>query len=84
MAAKLTGTDQPGLADNFLKFMLSEAFQGVIPTTNWMYPAALPANRLPAGFGTLIQPEKALILSPDDAAAMRDAALGEWLDALSR
>ena len=64
--------------------MLSDAFQAVIPTTNWMYPAALPAGGLPAGFDTLIQPEKALILSSDDAAAMRSKAVDEWLNALSR
>ncbi len=84
VAAKLAGTDQPELAEEFLEFMLSDAFQAVIPTTNWMYPAALPAERLPAGFDTLIQPEKALILSSDDAAAMRTEALDEWLGALSR
>ena len=84
VAAKLASTDQPELADAFLNFMLTEAFQAVIPTTNWMYPAALPAERLPDGFDTLIQPEKALILSASDAAALRTEALDEWLDALSR
>jgi thiamine transport system substrate-binding protein len=44
----------------------------------------LPAVGLPAGFDTLIQPEKALILSSDDAAAMRSEAVDEWLNALSR
>ena len=84
VAAKLAGTDQPELADAFLSFMLSDAFQAVIPTTNWMYPAALPAEKLPEGFETLIQPEKALILSSADASAMRNEALDEWLHALSR
>ncbi|MGI9390407.1 MAG: thiamine ABC transporter substrate binding subunit [Boseongicola sp.] len=84
VAAMLAGTDQPELADAFLNFMLTDAFQAVIPTTNWMYPAALSADSLPAGFETLIQPEKALILSSADAAAMRNDALNEWLDALSR
>ena len=84
VAAKLAGTDQPELADGFLIFMLSDAFQAVIPTTNWMYPAALSADKLPNGFDTLIQPEKAIILSSGDAAAMRNEALEEWLNALSR
>ncbi len=84
VAAKLAGSDQPELADAFLNFMLSDAFQAVIPTTNWMYPAALPGDKLPDGFETLIQPEKALILSSEDAAAMRNEAIDEWLDALSR
>ena len=84
VAAKLVGSDQPDLADQFLQFMVSDRFQNIIPTTNWMYPAVTPASGLPEGFETLITPEKSLLLSPDDAADMRDAALDEWLTALSR
>ncbi len=84
VAGKVASTDQPELADQFLQFMVTDAFQSVIPTTNWMYPAVTPAAGLPDGFDTLIAPDKALLLSPQDAAAMRDAALDEWLTALSR
>ncbi len=84
VAAKLAGTDQAELADQFLNFMVSEAFQSIIPTTNRMYPAVTPAAGLPDGFDTLITPEKSLLLSPDEAAAIRDEALGEWLGALSQ
>ncbi|MDA7965058.1 thiamine ABC transporter substrate binding subunit [Ruegeria sp.] len=84
VAAKLAGTDQPELADQFLNFMVSEAFQQIIPTTNWMYPAVTPASGLPEGFETLTVPEKALFLDPDEAAAVRDQALAEWLGALSQ
>lgn len=84
VAGKLKATDQPELADRFLQFVLSDAFQSVIPTTNWMYPAKLPEGGLPEGFETLIQPSKALLLSPKDAASARDAAVDEWLGALSR
>ena len=84
VAGKLAATDQPELADAFLAFMGSEAFQSVIPTTNWMYPAVTPAAGLPAGFETLIQPGTSLLLSSDEAAAVRDAALAEWQAALSR
>ncbi len=84
VAAKLAGTDQPELADQFLEFMVSDAFQSVIPTTNWMYPAVTPEGGLPEGFETLAQPGKALLFSSDDAAKMRDAALTEWLGALSQ
>jgi hypothetical protein len=58
--------------------MLTEAFQSVIPTTNWMYPAALPAEALPEGFDTLITPDRALILSPEEAAAIREEAIETW------
>jgi thiamine transport system substrate-binding protein len=84
VAAKLAGTDQPELADQFLEFMVSDAFQQIIPTTNWMYPAVTPAAGLPAGFDSLIQPEKSLLYSPDEAAKVRDQALAEWLSALSQ
>ena len=84
VAAKLAGTDHPELADRFLDFMLSPGFQSAIPTTNWMYPAVMPAGGLPAGFDTLIQPGKALLLPPSETTALRDEALDEWLRELSR
>jgi thiamine transport system substrate-binding protein len=84
VAGILEGSDQPELARAFLEFMLTEAFQSVIPTTNWMYPAALPAEALPEGFDTLITPDRALILSPEEAAATREAAIATWQTALSR
>ncbi len=80
----LATADDPDLARSFLEFMISPAFQTVIPTTNWMYPAALPIDQLPDGFETLIQPEQSLIFSPEDAAAVRDDALAVWQNALSQ
>lgn len=84
VAGKLATSDQPELADQFLRFMLSDAFQSVIPTTNWMYPVVLPDAGLPEGFSTLIQPETAILAPIDQAEALRDLALDEWLRALSR
>jgi thiamine transport system substrate-binding protein len=84
VAGMLAGSDQPELAQAFLDFMLTDAFQSAIPTTNWMYPAVTPEAGLPEGFETLITPSTALLLSPDEAEAQRDAALDEWRTALSR
>lgn len=84
VAGKLAGSDQPELADQFLTFMVSDAFQSVISTTNWMYPAVTPAGGLPDGFETLIRPDKALLVPAADAVALRDVALDEWLTALSQ
>ena len=84
VAAKLAASDQPELADAFLAFMLSDAFQDVIPTTNWMYPAVTPEAGLPEGFETLVQPETSLIVLGAEAEALRDVALDEWLTAASR
>jgi thiamine transport system substrate-binding protein len=81
VAGKLASTDQPELADRFLAFMTGEGFQSAIPTTNWMYPAFGPA---PAAFDDLIQPARSLMVPPEAAQAAREAALDEWLDALSR
>lgn len=80
----LQTADNPELAQQFLDFMISPAFQTVIPETNWMYPAALPADQLPDGFETLTQPDTALIFSADEAAAIRDDALAIWQNALSQ
>jgi thiamine transport system substrate-binding protein len=83
VAGKLAASDQPELADRFLTFMGSEAFQSVIPTTNWMYPAVTPAAGLPEGFDRF-RPAKSLLMSPAEAEAARDAALAEWQAALAK
>jgi len=84
VAGKLAASDQPALADAFLAYLTSEAAQSVIPTTNWMYPANPLAAGLPQGFETLIQPAKSLLLSQEEAGAMRDAAVAEWKAALAQ
>jgi len=84
VAAKIASSDQQELADQFLDFMISDKFQGIIPTTNWMYPANTPSGGLPKGFETLITPETALIYPANEAVEARDRALKTWLDALSQ
>lgn len=84
VTGKLKTAPQPELADGFLAFMLSAAFQSLIPTTNWMYPVVLPVDGLPEGFGAPLDPAKALLFSAAHAAGIRDAALEEWLTALSK
>ena len=84
VAGMTASTDQPDLARRFLEFMLTDGFQDVIPTTNWMYPARTPEGGLPEGYATLAVPEKPLLFTPEEARAKRDAALDEWLRALSR
>ncbi len=84
VAGILNTADDVGLAGRFLTFMLTPAFQEVIPTTNWMYPAALAPEALPDGFETLTVPNVALIYSAEEAAAIRDEALATWQAALSQ
>jgi thiamine transport system substrate-binding protein len=81
VAAKVASTDQPELADAFLAFMLSDAFQSAIPTTNWMYPAVTPEAGLPEGFETLSKPETSLLYLGEEADRMREEAMSEWLAA---
>jgi thiamine transport system substrate-binding protein len=83
VAGKLAASDQPELADQFLDFMLTDAFQSAIPQTNWMYPAVTPAAGLPEGFDAF-RPAKSLLLSAEEAQAARDPALAEWQAALAR
>lgn len=84
VAGIVASSDAPDLARDFLEFMLSAEFQSVIPTTNWMFPAALPSEQLPDGFDTLTTPDTALLLDPDQAEALRETALQEWQNALSQ
>ncbi len=84
VAGMLETAPNPDLARQFLEFMLTDGFQSVIPETNWMYPAVVPEAGLPDGFETLHRPEQSLLFTPDEAAAVREAALDRWLTALSR
>lgn len=84
VAGLLAGSDQPELGKAFLAYLVGDAAQSVIPTTNWMYPANVPAAGLPEGFGTLIQPAKSLLFSSEEAGALREPAVAEWQAALSR
>lgn len=84
LAAKLAGTDNPELADQFMAFILTEEFQSMIPTSNWSLPAALPKEKWPEQFQQLPLPEKVLFYSEDEAAALRDTAIAAWRNALSQ
>lgn len=78
VAAKLKNATQPELADQFMAFILSDSFQSVIPTGNWMYPVTPVA--LPAEFSGLVQPVKSLSI---DASALQ-ANKKQWLNAFTK
>ncbi len=81
VAAKLASSDQQALADAFLAFITTDAFQRVIPETNWMYPATYTA--VPEGFEQMISP--APVVGPLTISdANRKAAVDEWVRALSQ
>ncbi|WP_172298120.1 thiamine ABC transporter substrate binding subunit [Pseudoruegeria sp. HB172150] len=83
LVAQVKGTGQPDLAQAFMDYILTEEFQSTIPTANWSLPAKMPEAGLPDGFDTLDMPEKALFYDENEADALREPALAEWLEALS-
>ncbi|RXJ73313.1 thiamine ABC transporter substrate binding subunit [Veronia nyctiphanis] len=80
VAAKVKSAAQPELADKFLQFVLSDKFQEVIPTGNWMYPVT--AVNLPEGFNTLAVPSQSLLFTPSEVASERRNWIREWQSAL--
>jgi thiamine transport system substrate-binding protein len=77
-------TKQPELARTFMDFVLSDAFQSAIPTTNWMYPAKNPPSGPPAIFKDMIEPNKALLFTPEEVQQNRRAFTDGWLNATAR
>ncbi len=84
LAAQLAGTDDPDLAQEFMSFVTSDAFQSLIPTSNWSYPAALPEAEWPEGFRDLPLPATAIWLPEDKAAALREPSIEAWRQGLSQ
>ncbi|WP_421341588.1 thiamine ABC transporter substrate binding subunit [Aeromonas veronii] len=82
VAAKLKSAKQEKLADQFLQFMVSPAFQNEIPTGNWMYPVI--DTPLPKGFEQMITVDKSLAFSSDEVAANRKGWIREWLQAVTQ
>lgn len=78
VAGQIRGSKQPALAQAFMDFILSDAFQGMIATANWSYPVIDKPGFLPEGFASLPRPEKTLFLSETEAEALRGPALEEW------
>ena len=83
VAGLVAASQQQDLGKKFLTFMQGETFQTIIPTTNWMYPAALSRSSLPAGFDGLVEPSTSLIFSDSEIASNRKQWVAEWLEVMS-
>ena len=83
VAAKVKSSKNQELADQFLKFMVSDGFQNVIPAGNWMFPVTKTGS-LPDSFGKLITPSKSLLIESDEIARKRKAWTQEWLGAMTQ
>lgn len=77
-------TKQPELAKRFMAFILSEPFQSAMPEGNWMMPAKTSPSGLPAAFKDLVQPDKALLFTPEEVQQNRRAFTDGWLNATAR
>lgn len=76
IAGILKSSKHPQLAQDFLRYLVSQEGQKIIPTTNWMFPVVdLGANINPA-FKALPQPAKTLTVTDADIAAHGK----EWID----
>jgi len=84
VAGMVRSSQQQQLARDFLQFMISESFQKIIPTTNWMYPAALEPASLPKEFSQLVTPGQALLFDDKQVATQRKQWVDEWLEVMSR
>lgn len=86
VAAQLTTAKHPKLAQEFLNFMISEDFQSIIPTTNWMLPVKTPNKGLPEAFmpENIHYPTQPLSIAPLDIQKNSVIWIDEWLEAVSQ
>ena len=82
LAAKVESTKHPKLADEFMHFILTDDFQSVMATGNWMYPVT--DVELPKGYDQLTVPSKMLSLEPETVAKQLKGWIREWQTALSQ
>jgi thiamine transport system substrate-binding protein len=84
VAGIVKSSHDPDLAKAFLTFMMSPAFQDIIPENNWMMPAGKTSAPLNPAFDALVHPAKTLTIDPETIAANRKAWIDEWLAALAK
>jgi thiamine transport system substrate-binding protein len=78
LAAVTASSAHPVLARRFIAYLLGEAAQSAIPTTNWMFPVNRDVE-LPDAFDTLVKPARTLAFPAAEAQANRKAWIAEWL-----
>ncbi len=86
VAAKLKNSKHPELADQFMNFLISNEFQEIIPTNNWMHPVVTPTSGLPTSFAKdkIHYPSISLQIAPSDIANEYKDWVDEWLLAVSK
>ena len=85
VAGMTAASDQPDLARDFLGFMLTDAFQSVHPHHQLdVSRRTCPKPGCPPASKPSPRPRSPCCSRPEEARDQRDAALDEWLRALSR
>lgn len=84
VAAVMAGAAEPELARDFLRFLISEDAQSILPTTQWMFPVRDVGEAVPDAFSTLVKVDKPLLFTSDEVKEGRAGWVDEWRDALSR
>ncbi|MGN6158371.1 MAG: thiamine ABC transporter substrate binding subunit [Devosia sp.] len=74
IAGILKSSKHQELAKRFLSWLVTPDAQGIIPTTNWMYPVTAVGDKLPSAF----PPAPAKVLSLDEATIT--AQKSAWVD----
>ena len=62
LAAKVDKSDNEDLSNAFMKFILTEEFQNIIPLNNWSFPVKLPKENWPIEFQNLPNPRNSIYL----------------------
>ena len=83
VAGILKSSKHPALARQFLETLIEKNVQSLLPTTNWMYPAAA-SGMVPDGFDGLIRPSKSHLFNPEQIAKNRDVWVKDWIQGLSQ
>ncbi len=84
VAGIMEASPRKDLAQKFLAFMMSPAFQDQIATTNWMFPAGTTSAPLPAAFDALVKPGATLLFTPEEVDQNRRTWIDEWLAATTQ
>ena len=84
VASILESSNNKALAKDFMQFMLSDAVQDIIPTTNWVYPATKTSTGLPDGFETLHLPDNTLLIDGIEVEKNRQQWIDQWVETLGQ
>ncbi len=84
LIGKLKNSKEPELADQFIKFALSHAFQRLIPINNFMLPVIDLGKDMPKEYNKIFTPKEAYMLPIEELTKYRDPWIKEWLNALTK